>query len=163
MSLLPIYTDGSGINRKIGASAVTSTISDQAYLASDTQYTVFTGELYGIFLALNIAFYIISVEQRAGIETPMIYTDSQAALRRLQTPNSRGPGQSVLKQIISMIDRLRLVNATVEFNWIPAHYKVKGNEVADHMAKPATGWLLKRQNNGRTTETDTDTCPDNAC
>ncbi len=87
----------------------------------------------------------------------MIYTDNQSALRRLQTPNGRGPGQSVLKQIISMIDRLRFVNATVEFNWIPAHYKVKRNEAADHMAKTATGWLLKQHNNGRTTETDTGT------
>lgn len=84
----------------------------------------------------------------------MIYTDNQAALRRLQTLNDRRPGQNVLKQIISMIDHLRLVNATVEFHWIPAHYKVKRNKAADHMAKTATGWLLKQQNNGRTTETD---------
>ena len=156
-SLLPIYTDGSGINGKIGASAVTSTISDQAYLGPDTQYTVFTGKLYVIFLALNIAFYVISIEQRTGIKMPIIYTDNQAALRRVKTPNSKGPGQSILKQVINLIDRLQLIGATVEFNWIPAHRNIKGNEAADHMAKSATGWLLKRENNGRTTETDTGT------
>ena len=156
-SLLPIYTDGSGINGKIGASAVTSTISDQAYLGPDTQYTVFTGKLYVIFLALNIAFYVISIEQRTGIKMPIIYTDNQAALRRVKTPNSKGPGQSILKQVINLIDRLQLIGATVEFNWIPAYRNIKGNEAADHMAKTATSWLLKRQNNGRTTETDTGT------
>ncbi len=62
--LLPIYTDGSGINGKIGASAVTSSISDQAYLGPDTQYTVFTGELYGIHLALHIAYFIIQIQKK---------------------------------------------------------------------------------------------------
>lgn len=62
--LLPIYTDGSGINGKIGASAVTTSISDQAYLGPDTQYTVFAGELYGILLALHIVYFIIQIEKR---------------------------------------------------------------------------------------------------
>lgn len=57
--LLLIYTDKSGINRKIGASAVTSAISNQAYLGLDTQYTVFTSELYNIHLTLHIAYFII--------------------------------------------------------------------------------------------------------
>ncbi len=74
--MLPIYTDGSGINGKIGASAVTTTISDQAYLGANTQYTVFAGKICGIFLAFNILYYIISIEQRAGIKAPIIYADS---------------------------------------------------------------------------------------
>ena len=143
------------MNRKIGTSAVTWTILDQAYLGPDTQYIVFAGELYGIFLTLNIAFYIISIEQKTGIKTPIIYTDNQAALRRVKTPNSKGPGQSILNQVITLIDRLRLIDAIVEFNWIPAHCNIKRNKAADYTAKIATGWLLKRHSNGRTTETDT--------
>ena len=61
--LLPIYKDGSGINGKIGASAVTKSISDQAYPGPDTQYTVFAGELYGILLALHIVYFIIQIEK----------------------------------------------------------------------------------------------------
>ena len=142
------------MNGKIGASAVISTISDQAHLRLDTQHTVFTGELYGIFLALNTAFYVISIEQRTGTKIPIIYTDNQAALRRVKTPNSRGPGQRILKQVITLIGRLRLIDAIVEFNWIPTHCNIKGNEAADYTAKTATGWLLKRHSNGRITETD---------
>ncbi len=50
--------------------------------------------------------YVITIEQRAGITTPTIYTDNQAALRITKTPNSIGPGQSIL------IDRLQLIDAT---------------------------------------------------
>lgn len=114
--LVPIFTDGSGINGKIGASAVTASISDQAYLGPDTQYTVFAGELYGILLALHIAYFIIQIEKRTNTKTPIIYTDNQAALTRMSTPNSGGPGQSIMGKIVSQIDCLKhqqiLLNST---------------------------------------------------
>lgn len=78
--LLLIYTDSSGINGKIGASAVAASISDHAYLGPDTQYTVFAGKLYGILLALYIAYFIIQIEKRTNTKTPIIYTDNQADL-----------------------------------------------------------------------------------
>lgn len=136
--LLPIYTDGSGINGKIGASAVTASISDQAYLGPDTQYTVFAGELYGILLALHIAYFIIQIEKRTNTKTPIIYTDNQAALKKMSTPNNGGPGQSIMRKIVSQIDRLKHQQIPVEFHWIPAHENIERNEAADRAAKLAT-------------------------
>ena len=54
-----VYTDGSGINNGIGASAVMKIPAswkwkEAAYLRSDRIATVYTGELYGIRIALRI-------------------------------------------------------------------------------------------------------------
>ena len=152
---LPIYTDGSGINGKIGASAVTTSISDQAYLGPDTQYTVFASELYGIHLALHIAYFITQIEKKRNIQTPIIFTDNQAALRRILTPNSSGPGQSIMRKIISQIELLQHQQISIELHWIPAHKNLEGNEAADRAAKSATGWRLKHKRNGRAAELNT--------
>lgn len=98
------------------------------------QYIVFTGKLYNIFLALNITFYLIFIKQKIGIKTPMIYSNNQTVLCRLQMPNNKKSGQSVLKQIIKLIDYLQFINITIEFNKIFAHYNVKGNKVVDYMS-----------------------------
>jgi hypothetical protein len=49
-----IYTDGSGINGHVGASA-TCQILKQAYLGPDKEFTVPITELAGLALALDIA------------------------------------------------------------------------------------------------------------
>jgi ribonuclease HI len=49
-----IYTDGSGINGRIGAAAVCTTTQEttSAYMGEDTTSTVYASELQGIILAL---------------------------------------------------------------------------------------------------------------
>ncbi len=49
------------------------------------QYTVFEGKLYGIFLALNLAYYTLSIKQRANIIIPIISNHNQIALFRIKT------------------------------------------------------------------------------
>lgn len=79
-----IYTDGSGIDNKVGASAITlftpierqpPIVADreQAYLGPLTKYTVYSGELIGLDLALKIA--------RKHSDTLIaIFTDDQSAI-----------------------------------------------------------------------------------
>jgi hypothetical protein len=54
---LAVYSDGSGIHGKIGAAAVTPSLSvhDQAYLGKETVAFVYAAELIGILMAVNIA------------------------------------------------------------------------------------------------------------
>lgn len=47
---------------------------------------------------------------------PIIFIDNQTALHRVKTPNSKGLGQNILKQIINLINCLQLIGATVKFN-----------------------------------------------
>lgn len=53
------------------------------------------------------------------------------------------------------IDNLRLSGFTIELHWVPAHASIDGNEVADKLAKEATGWRLKKLRRGRTREENT--------
>ena len=140
---------------EIGASAVTTSISDQAYLGPDTQCTVFAGELYGILLASHIAYLIIQIEKRRNAGTPIVSIDNQAALKRISNPQQQRT-RAKHREKNHQPDRL-LVTPTnpVKLHWIPANKNIKGNEAADRAAKPATGWRLKHKRNGRMIETDT--------
>lgn len=84
-SHLAIYTDGSGIQNKIGASAFTMFTpwegatplvarKKQACLGSDQGFTVYFGELYGLWRALDL----IAGDDR-GRKT-FIFTVNQAAI-----------------------------------------------------------------------------------
>jgi ribonuclease HI len=147
---LAVYTDGSGINNKIGAAAVAPrmNIIKQAYMGSEKTSTVYAGELEGIRMALEIA-------TTSNRERVVVFSDSQAALKAIRTPG-RPSGQYILAQIVQALDHLKQNGRTVELRWIPAHQGIEGNELADRAAKEATGWRIIRRKNGRKTETDSD-------
>ena len=136
-----IYTDGSGIDSKIGASAVTMItpipneppiVADkrQAFLDPLSKFTVYCGELVGIDIALNI------IKDNPQNRPVAIFTDNQAAILAVRRPGHQS-GQYVLVQIVSKIQTL---DVTIHIHWIPAHQGVPGNEAADVAAKEATGW-----------------------
>jgi hypothetical protein len=78
---IAIYTNGSGINRKVGAAAVAPAIDKHtsAYMGKETTSTVYAAKLVGILIALEIA--IVANWPRA-----VIFTDNQAALITLSKP-----------------------------------------------------------------------------
>lgn len=136
---LAIYIDGSDIDGQVRAPAVTlftsvkvqpPIIADrrQAYLSPLTNYTVYSGELIGLDLAMRIA-----ENQRISVT---IFTDNQAAIRAIHSPKHQS-GQYMLRDLAQ-----KIINCgnTVQIHWIPAHVGVSENEAADMTAKEATGW-----------------------
>lgn len=149
---LVVYTDGSGINGKIGASAVAPSIGviRKTFLGPTALYTVYSGELQGIAMALSITLD----RSVSGIKHATIFTDNQGAIRSSCDPN-RQSGQLILRYIVNSIDALRAQGIQVTLQWVPAHMGVEGNELADIAAKQATGWRVVRKRNQRLKEIDT--------
>jgi ribonuclease HI len=139
---LAIYTDGSGIDGKIGAAAVAPQQGrvKKVFLSNEYTSTVYAAELKGIYLAFKIAQQELGDSRREVL----IYTDNQAAITIVGKPRSRS-GSYLLADIIELIDEIRPRTRYIEISWIPAHIGIEGNEAADLAAKEATGWRNNRQ------------------
>lgn len=141
-----IYTDGSGIEDKIGAAAVAPIEGrvKKVYLGDKHTSTVYAAELKGIYLALKIAQQELGDSQREVL----LFTDNQAAITITGAPRSRS-GAYMLAEIIELYDDLRTRTPYIEISWIPAHTGIEGNEAADIAAKEATGWRRKPKERAR--------------
>jgi hypothetical protein len=106
--LLAMYTDGSGINEKVGAAAVAPTlgIRESAFMGKQNSTTVYAAELFGILMALTII-------TRSSPQTAAIFTDNQAALWSLSKP-ARQLGLFIIKKIIRALETLRSRGIEVE-------------------------------------------------
>ena len=144
-----VYTDGSGINEKVGASATAKSVTWNSFLGSTDSFTVYSGELYGILLGTGLASH---VGYRPG--RVFICVDNQASIRAIGNSSSKS-GQHIVQRIVEEIEKLRKSGYVIELHWIPAHMGIVGNELADKAAKEATGWRLKKTRRGGTTELDT--------
>jgi ribonuclease HI len=111
--------------------------TSQAYLGTASESSVPLAELTGIVLALQLATSDPAFQGR-NIE---VYTDNQGALQTLENPG-QASGQGIVKQAIDKYTDWQQANPThtVRWFWIRAHVGVPGNELADQMAKEATGW-----------------------
>jgi hypothetical protein len=69
----------------------------------------------------------------------VIFADNQAANYSTKAPKQQS-GQFYLKIIVDLTNKLRQIDIEPEVRWIPAHIGVFGNEIADKLAKEATGW-----------------------
>jgi tubulin alpha len=130
------FTDGSGYEGMIGASAVAprEAIFKRRHLGTSGQSTVYVAELSGIEMALE--------KFRTGQPRPqgelVIFSDSQAAIQAVQNPR-RQSGQHVLCAIYDHVGAIQPPTSPsiVTIRWIPAHVGVYGNELADTEAKEA--------------------------
>jgi ribonuclease HI len=149
LGALIVYTDGSGINNKVGAAAVAPQLKivRQAFMGDETVSTVYSAEIEGIHMALRIA-------MSHNYSQIIIFSDSQSALKATRNPGTPS-GQYILVQIIQCLDQLQQSGKKASLHWIPAHQGIEGNERADIAAKEATGWRKVRSRNGRTKEVDT--------
>lgn len=86
------YTDGSGINGQIGAASVlpAKNLTVCAYLGEAHLFTVYSGELVGILLALRTA------RDHLWLKTEiLIFTDNQASIQAIGNPGNQS-GQFIL-------------------------------------------------------------------
>jgi ribonuclease HI len=131
---LVIYTDGSGYQGHVGASAVClrEQWTRRNHLGTEMDSTVYAAELDGIRMAIDTT--------RAGDIGPRsltLFSDSQAAIQAIQNPR-RPSGQYILRTIYEKVKTLKARGLTdVQIRWIPAHVGVAGNEAADEAAKEA--------------------------
>lgn len=148
-----IYSDGSGINGKIGAAAVSTATETptirRTYLGPSTFFTVYSAELYGIAMAASIGLHLNTAHTKV-----IICIDNQAAIRAIYCP-AASSGQHIVKFIVWIINALRSKGQEIELHWVPAHIGIEGNELADVAAKQATGWRQKKRR-GQPYEIDTE-------
>ncbi len=139
-----VYTDGSGINNKIGSSCIIPKKFKviKKFLGARNRCTIYIGELQGIQDLLS---YALGQNPSLGIE---IFTDNQAALQALENSNKCSAPQ-IMQTITQHIDDLRARGMTIHLKWIPAHKNIRGNEEADIAAKEATGWRRAQGKNGK--------------
>ena len=134
---IKVYSDGSGIDGKIGASAVLIRGGEvkgklRYQLGSDKQHTVYEGEGIGMVLGLEL----ICMEQQVIMVSMGI--DNQAAI--MATGLSRpAPSHYIWdlfhKHLTMVTGQHKDLFLTVV--WTPGHTDIEGNELADVEAKHA--------------------------
>ncbi|GBM48148.1 hypothetical protein AVEN_107106-1 [Araneus ventricosus] len=128
---LEIYTDGSGIDGRIGAAMV---VYDYGQLIHSQQCrlpdhcTVFQAEVLGLEVALEFC-CTLSVWQKIHI-----FSDSRSALQAIQDPNNNNEHTRKIKTIYKKATDI----AWIRLHCIKVHVGYVGNEMADIQAKEST-------------------------
>ena len=132
-----IYTDGSGIQGKIGSATFEPASKEtvQKHLGLDIYYNVFAAET----LALATAAESLNAKQS------IIFTDSQATIKAINNPGQQS-GQAIIKQYLDSIDYNTNPTQTIKVIWISGHEGIEGNEEADKGAKNAAPNPPPKQN-----------------
>ena len=132
---LIIYTDGSGIDGKIGAAIVATNMNYKArkHLGTNKIYNVFGAELEGIHMATTLAY-----DKRHEHEECIIFTDNQSAIQATYSP-ARRTGQATIAMIHDRIKATQheYPQYQIQIQWVPSHENIEGNEKADIEAKAA--------------------------
>lgn len=138
---IKIYSDGSGINGKIGAAAVLIRNGQPQpktihyHLGSEDDHTVYEAEAVGLTLAAQL----LSMED--DVTYPIsIFVDNQATIKSGDVFSTKS-GHYLIDHFRSMITKLKKASRDRQFNitvrWISGHDGVEGNELADKEAKRA--------------------------
>jgi ribonuclease HI len=103
------------------------------YLGDNTKSTVYSAELVGLELALQIA------QGLDNCDEVTIFTDNQAAIQAVTCP-SISSGQYITHRVTQEMERTRGKGINVTIQWTPSHKGIPGNEEVDLLAKRAAGW-----------------------
>ncbi len=96
-----IYTDGSGIDKKIGAAAYALSSGETSlhHLGGESKFNVYTAEITAMQLALE------RLWNHRIHPLCRIYTDSQTAIKAIERPQ-RQSGQSIIKNLLDCIEKI---------------------------------------------------------
>jgi ribonuclease HI len=131
-----IYTDGSEIQDQVGAAAWCPGAgrSKARYLGENTKSTVYSAELVGLELALQIT------QELDNCNGATIFTDNQAAIQAVTRPIISS-GQYITHRVIKEMEKSRGKGINTTIQWTPSHKGTPGNEEVDLLGKKAAGWV----------------------
>ena len=132
-----VFTDGSGMEGKIGAAAVLYRNGNlktklRYQLGSQQHHMVYEGEGIGAVLGTKL------ISKEWNIQSANIYIDNCASITatQLTKPN---PGHYIFDALHESIAAVRKRHCGIKIivKWVPGHKGVEGNEQADEEAKKA--------------------------
>jgi ribonuclease HI len=133
-----IFTDGSGYEGGIGASAILMrrghpTRTVRLHLGPDKHHIVYGGEVVGLILGAHL----LNTETRP-YDSVMFGTDNQAVIRALKLIKP-APGHALVDSFLTTISHIKENRGDFEcrIRWSPGHHGIEGNEMADTEAKKA--------------------------
>jgi ribonuclease HI len=132
-----LYTDAS-VGEKLAAVAVVQRVGIQTHVARQEAIgwaktcSVLAAELAAIAIALEYA------DRHLQQTQIVLFSDSQQALRAVQSREVSGSKRMLLHRISEAIAKLVRKNTSVRFRWVPAHEGIVGNEEADEAARAAS-------------------------
>ena len=129
----PIYTDGSVLDDGSTGVGVFFGATGETISAKISNSTILTAELFAILLALRV---VSAADQPPPTIT--IFTDSRSALHVLQAEYSLSRPE-LLATIQDLITKIEDSGSRVQFQWIPSHVGIRGNELADRAARTGAG------------------------
>jgi ribonuclease HI len=128
-----IYTDGSkSVEGIVASSFVIPELNIQFKCRISNNSSVFTAEL--IALEQCVEWLVVNVNSEAliGVSKVIIYSDSLSSIIAINKGMSHTRPKLVSK-IINIIKSI--TNKEIIIAWIPSHVDIKGNELADRLAK----------------------------
>ena len=94
---------------------------------------VFDAELFAIEKVFKIAWE----NKQLNTDKVWIFSDSQAAIKRLKNPSLKA-GLYYVQSIKKWAKKFRDKAIQLQLEWVPGHMNIKGNELADKAAKKRT-------------------------
>jgi len=132
---LAIFTDGSRLNSRAAGYAVAW--KSKGRWASIKTHMGYNQEAYDAECAALARALEMAGQRQTVPEKVAIFTDAQAAIRRMASEDP-GPGQQSIqaRKRIAKLGTER-PNTCIEIRWCPAHSGVEGTEKADERARQA--------------------------
>ena len=134
VSKISMYTDGSKSEKGTGAGVVVFRkcnnmfVHDQYKIKLHKLASAFTAELVALEAAVNSLKHVENT-------SCTIYSDSKSALQSILKYDSKNP---IVQNIHILLLNITGNNTIIKFCWVPAHCGIRGNELADKVAKNAT-------------------------
>ena len=123
-----VYTDGSGMQGKIGVAAVLyhngRMKTNMWYkLGAQEHHTVYEGEGIGAVLGARL------ISQEWGVQSATFCIDSQAIIKAIQLTKP-SPGHYIINAFHGILDMLRKKHPGIwiTIRWTPGHKGIEGNE-----------------------------------
>jgi ribonuclease HI len=120
------YTDGSKMKEGTGAGVYGQSVKRRLSFSLGRHTTVFQAEIYAILAC------VYEIQSYTGSEKYIsICSDSQAALKALQAVRTTSPLVHQCQEGLNDISARHVVRLF----WVPGHAGVRGNEIADRLAR----------------------------